>query len=123
MRLRSSDRKTKMIVLKYRREDFHTFTKSRTLSAPTDRTSDVIQIASELLDEMRRHEPRPVRLIGVSLGSLVSKGTPSQLSLFDDQDHQLAEQKVDSVVDELSRKLGEKTVYRAASHQWRTRKR
>lgn len=123
MRLRRSDRKTTMVTLKYRREDFHTFTKSRTLPAPTDRTGDLVQIASDLLDEMRRHEPRPVRLLGVSLGTLVAKDTPTQLSLFDDQDQKLAQRKVDSVVDELSKQLGETSVYRAASHQWRSRKR
>ncbi|QEF97231.1 DNA polymerase IV [Stieleria maiorica] len=121
MRLRRSQRMTSTITLKYRREDFKTFTKSRTLPAPTDQTGKVIQVAVELLEEMRRNEPRAVRLLGVSLGSLVGSDRPVQLSLFDDPQQQQAERKVDQVVDQLSQKLGAKTVYRAASHRWRHR--
>ncbi|WP_372894689.1 DNA polymerase IV [Stieleria sp.] len=121
MRLRTSKQKTATITLKYRREDFKTFTKSRSTGSPTDRTGDVIQIASELLDQMRHSEPRAVRLLGVSLGSLVASDRPVQLSLFDDPRQQQAERKVDQVVDQLSQQLGAKTVYRAASHRWRNR--
>lgn len=121
MRLRRSGQKTATIVLKYRREDFHTFTKSRTLNAPTDRTGDLIQVASELLQEMRTAEPRPVRLLGVSLASLVPADTPTQLSLFEDPEQRQAERKVDQVMDQLSKQLGDRTVYRAASHDWRNR--
>lgn len=122
MRLRRSQRKTATVILKYRREDFQTFTKSRTLDTPTDRTSEIITVASGLLGEMRRNEPRPVRLLGVSLGSLATTNAPTQLSLFDDPQQRQAERKVDEVVDQLAKQLGDKTVYRAASHRWRNRK-
>ena len=71
---------------------------------------------------MRLSEPRPVRLLGVALGSLVANQTPTQLSLFEDPLQKQAERRVDRVVDELSNQLGDKTVYRAASHRWRKRK-
>ncbi|MCO8120934.1 DNA polymerase IV [Stieleria sp. TO1_6] len=119
MRLRHSQQKTGAVVLKYRREDFRTFTKSQTLDAPTDQTSRIIQVACGLLAKMRQHEPRPVRLIGVSLGSFVGGQTATQLSLLDDQDQQHAERKVDAVMDELSAKIGQRKIYRAASHHWR----
>jgi DNA polymerase-4 len=122
MRMRRGKRKAGTVVLKYRREDFQTFTKSRKLDSPTNQTTEIIQIASELLDMMRQSEPRPVRLIGVSLGSLVDGDSPIQMSLFDDQEQKNAERIVDNVVDQLSQKLGDKTVYRAASHRWRNRK-
>lgn len=121
MRLRRSELKTATVILKYRREDFRTFTKSRKLHSPTDRTNDIIQVAHELLGTMRAQQPRPVRLIGVSLGSLVAGDTPVQMSLFDDQQQKQAERTVDDVMDQLSKKLGGKTVYRAASHRWRNR--
>lgn len=122
MRLRRSELKTTTVILKYRREDFRTFTKSRKLGAPTDQTTDILQVALKLLDTMREQEPRPVRLIGVSLASLVSGDTAVQMSLFDDQQQKQAQRTVDDVVDQLAKKLGEKTVYRAASHHWRNRK-
>jgi DNA polymerase-4 len=121
MRLRRSRRKTKTVILKYRREDFHTFTKSKTLDRPTEGTGEIIEVASELLDAMRREEPRPVRLLGVSLGSLVPSDTPTQQSLFDVQDQKQAERKVDEVVDQLAKRLGNESIYRAASHRWRNR--
>lgn len=121
MRLRRSEKKTSSIHLKYRREDFRTFSKSRALQTPTDQTNVIMSIATELLHEMRKREPRPVRLIGVSLGTLVGTDAPTQLSLFDDPDQRQAERKVDQVVDQLSKQLGEKSVYRAASHRWRKR--
>lgn len=122
MRLRRSEKKTSTITLKYRREDFETFTRSQTLSTPTDHTQEIIRIAAGLLSTMRRSEPRPVRLLGVALGSLVANQTPTQLSLFEDPIQKQAERRVDRVVDELSNQLGDKTVYRAASHRWRKRK-
>ncbi len=122
MRLRRGHRKAGAVVLKYRREDFHTFTKSRKLESATNQTSEIIQVALELLGAMRQTEPRPVRLIGISLASFVTDSTPIQMSLFDDQEQKKAERVVDNIVDQLSQKLGEKTVYRAASHRWRNRK-
>lgn len=122
MRLRRSERKASTVVLKYRREDFRTFSKSRTLDAPSDSTSELMQVACELLKLHRHDQPRPVRLIGVSLTGFVGLDTPQQLSLFDDQDNKRAERKIDQVVDQLANQLGDASVYRAASHSWRKRK-
>ncbi|MCC9602772.1 DNA polymerase IV [Stieleria sp. JC731] len=121
MRLRRHDRKAGSIGLKYRREDFRTFSKSKVLETPIDETSGIIRVASELLEMMRNTEPRPVRLIGVSLSSLVSSDTPTQLSLFDDPGQAQAERKVDRVIDKLADQLGDRGVYRAGSHNWRHR--
>ncbi len=65
---------------------------------------------------MRRRQPRPVRLIGVSVGSLTAKGTPKQLSLFELQEGESSQREVDKVVDSLSDQIGGDAVYRATSH-------
>lgn len=119
MRLRRSERKTTTITLKYRREDFRTFSKAKTLSSATDKTREIIDVACELLTTMREREPRPVRLIGVSLGGLVDGSTPTQLSLFEAPGQHASDRRVDKVVDELKQKLGDKSVYRGGSHRWR----
>ena len=119
MRLRRNCRKANTIVLKYRREDFRTFSRSKTIAAPTDNTTDIIQTATELLRQMRSKQPRPVRLIGVSLASLVAHDQPYQMSLFDDPSQKQSERKLDRVVDELVDRLGKQSVYRGASHRWR----
>lgn len=123
MRLRRSGRKTKSITVKYRREDFKTFTRSKTLETPTDQTRQIVRVALELLDQLRTREPRPVRLIGVSLGTLVDQSAPSQMMLFADAEQDKAQRRVDRVVDQLTQTLGNRAVYRAGSHRWRERKR
>ena len=122
MRLRRHSRKSTVATLKYRREDFRTFTRSKTMDVATDNTQVIIEVASQLLREMRSKEPRPVRLIGVSLGGLQASDRPIQMSLFENAQQKQAERKVDQVVDELSKQLGNQSVYRAASHSWRNRK-
>ena len=121
-RLRRSGRQTKTVSIKYRREDFQTFSHARTLPRPTDTTNEVLQTALELLDEMRRRQPRPVRLIGVSIGSLTEHDAPRQMSLFDMTENESSQQQVDQVVDELTTQLGKSAVYRAVSHDWIHRK-
>ncbi|MEO1525814.1 MAG: DNA polymerase IV [Planctomycetota bacterium] len=122
LRLRRHDRKCLTIGLKYRREDFRTFSRSITLPAATDSTTTILETATGLLDSMRRDEPRPVRLIGVSLSSLTSTEAPQQLSLFEDEEHRQAERSIDRVADELKDRLGQQSIYRGSSHQWRKRK-
>ena len=120
-RLRRSGREAKAVSIKYRREDFKTFTHAITLPRPTDITDQILQSALGLLDEMRERQPRPVRLIGVSVGSLTAVDAPRQLSLFDLSENEESQKQVDETVDELTRRLGKGSVYRAASHQWARR--
>ena len=76
----------------------------------------------ELLAEMRQVQPRPVRLIGVSAGSLTTGDQAEQMSLFELTDDNQSQKKLDGVVDELSQRLGKDAVYRATSHDWIHRK-
>ncbi len=117
-RLRRHGREAKTVGIKYRREDFQTFARSRTFAHPTDCTDQIFRGAVELLEEMRNRQPRPVRLIGVSVGSLTDPGAAKQMSLFDLQEGESSQRNVDRVVDSLSDQLGSNTVYRATSHQW-----
>ncbi|MGI9472880.1 MAG: Y-family DNA polymerase, partial [Rubripirellula sp.] len=121
-RLRRHDRLSKSVTIKYRREDFQTFAHSRTFGSATDSTDEIYRVASEMLDEMRSRQPRPVRLLGVSLGGLTTNSTPRQMSLFDSRQGQSSQHAIDKVVDQLSDQLGSDSVYRATSHDWLTRK-
>jgi DNA polymerase-4 len=121
-RLRHSGRRSKTVTLKYRREDFQTYSRSRTLTTVTDSTSQIMDVAMELLAEMRQVQPRPVRLIGVSAGSLTTGDQAEQMSLFELTDDNQSQKKLDGVVDELSQRLGKDAVYRATSHDWIHRK-
>ena len=85
---------------------------------PTPSTDEIFRNACELLDEMRSRQPRPVRLIGVSVGSLTLQDAPQQMSLFDLVDGESSQQQIDEVVDSLTDKLGGEALYRGTSHRW-----
>ena len=121
-RLRSARRFTSKVTLKYRRDDFKTFTRANTLSQPTDSTSDIFHVAEALLLEMRQRQPRGVRLVGVSLGSLSEIDAPQQLSLFAEESGQAGESKVDRLSDQISDMMGKNGLYRASSHGFIHRK-
>ncbi|SMP59333.1 DNA polymerase-4 [Neorhodopirellula lusitana] len=115
-RLRSAKRTASKVTLKYRRDDFKTYTRARKLSQPTDSTSEIFQVAETLLLEMRQRQPRGVRLVGVSLGSLSEIDAPQQLSLFAEESGQASESKLDRLSDQISGMVGKKGLYRASSH-------
>lgn len=121
-RLRRHGRQAKVVSIKYRREDFRTFSRSRSLRQPSDSTDEILQQAEQLLAEMRGRQPRPVRLIGVSVSSLTSSDAPRQLSLFDLREGETQSKQVDKVVDSLAETIGTDAVYRATSHNWVHRK-
>ena len=122
-RLRASDRECWGVSLKYRREDFRTFNRSHKLPRATASTSELIEASLALLNEMRREQPRPVRLIGVSAGSLTERNAPRQLQLFDLSEHQSDNRVIDQTIDKLRDQLGKHAVYRASSHAWLDRQR
>ncbi|MQA90638.1 MAG: DNA polymerase IV [Gemmatimonas sp.] len=70
------------ITVKLRYADFRDRSRSRTLvdSVQSDRV--IFSVARELLGDLRRHNERPVRLIGVSLTGLSDSPEPEQQSLI-----------------------------------------
>lgn len=121
-RLRRCDRLAGTVTLKYRREDFKTFSRARSFPQPTDSTSAIYQAAAELLRQMRQLQPRGVRLLGVSVSNLSDAQAPQQMMLFD-QDVNLASDRVDRLADTIAAKLGKDGLYRASSHSWIQNKR
>jgi DNA polymerase IV len=63
------------IGIKVRLNDFSTVTRARTLAAPTCEAEQVKQVALTLLEEYA--PPRPVRLLGVRVAGLASRGARS----------------------------------------------
>ncbi|HEY6877059.1 MAG TPA: DNA polymerase IV [Polyangiales bacterium] len=68
-------------TLKLRYGDFQTITRSRTFDEPFADARTLYRAARELLFHGTEAGKRPVRLIGVSVSSLVGEGDPEQLSL------------------------------------------
>ena len=116
-RLRHAQRLATTITLKYRREDFKTFNRVKTMAEPTDSTRLIYQTASELLAQMRVVQPRGVRLLGVSAGQLRDALAPRQMMLFEDETAR-ANDRIDRVADAIDAKIGKDGLYRASSHEW-----
>jgi DNA polymerase-4 len=80
VRLRAKALTCATVVVKIRRRDFTTYTRSRSFSPPTQDTPVVLGIARELLDGWLAEQPRAaVRLLGVGVASLAPA---AQLDLF-----------------------------------------
>ncbi len=79
-RLREAGLATRTLTLTIRYKGFDTYTRSKTLAAPTTLDSDIFAIFQELL-RAHRNVKRKVRLLGVSLGGF-SHGE-QQLNLLD----------------------------------------
>lgn len=102
-RLRHEGHAGRTVTLKVRFRDFSTTTASRTLSAPTDVTTEIRDAALALYAERIGPGHPPVRLLGVGVSGF---GPPDgdQLSLFD-QDRQRAG-RVDGVLDDIRARFG-----------------
>jgi DNA polymerase-4 len=94
-RARKRGIKARTVTLKLRYSDFHTLTRSRTVS-PTSSELELYPVVKELLVKARTRS-LPVRLLGLQLSNL---GVFQQLSLFDDYE------KVDAVVDDIRSRYG-----------------
>ena len=85
-RLRRAELAARTITLKVRFASFETVTRSRTLPAATDRTHDLVAVATQLLEGLRLERVR-VRLVGLGVSNLGDGEAARQLalgSLFED---------------------------------------
>jgi DNA polymerase-4 len=94
-RARKRHIKARTVTLKVRYADFHTLTRSRTMS-PTSSELELYPIVKEMLT-LARTRSLPLRLLGMQLSNL---GVFEQLSLFDHH------QKVNAVVDDIRERYG-----------------
>ena len=95
-RLRASDLRCRVVVLKARGADFATVTRSRTLSVPTDLAHDIWETVSSLYSAL----PTPAggfRLLGVRVEGLLRPDDGVQLLLGEDPRRGASERAADAV--------------------------
>ena len=95
-RLRASDLRCRVVVLKARGADFTTVTRSRTLSVPTDLAHDIWETVSSLYSAL----PTPAggfRLLGVRVEGLLRPDDGVQLLLGEDPRRGASERAADAV--------------------------
>jgi DNA polymerase IV len=102
-RLRSEKLFARCLTVKIRYTNFQTFTRSRTLPAPTCFDKEIFEVISDLLRQ-NISPGKTVRLLGVSASALQSSGW--QEPLFN-RDRRNAYEQLYKGIDELRRKYGE----------------
>jgi DNA polymerase-4 len=105
-RLRREELYARCLTVKIRYTNFHTITRSRTLSAPTCFDKEIFAVVSDLLGQ-NVGQGRAVRLLGVSASALQSTGWQEPLL---DRDRRKSLEQLYKGIDELRRKYGEATV-------------
>jgi DNA polymerase-4 len=118
--LRRAGLLARTVHLKVRTGDFTTWTRARTLAAPTDLTEAIVVAARELYRDRIRLGRRGVRLLGVGVDGLLPAapapgGTPraaTQGGLFKDPDEERA-RRAARVSDAVRERLGDDAITRA----------
>ncbi|MGI9332249.1 MAG: DNA polymerase IV [Gammaproteobacteria bacterium] len=103
-RLRRHGLKAQTVELKLRYGDFTTVTRSRTLPAPTDVTTELWASATQLLEEQLARRADPVRLLGTGVSGLGAEGK-RQADLFEQPKAERGA-KLDGVLDAISGRFG-----------------
>ena len=97
------------ITLKVKYSDFTRITRSATLSKSTDDGSEIYSTVLHLLKKTSV-DKRPVRLLGISLSHLSDHNSDGQLSLFDHQETAEKKKKLNTALDSLHERFGEKSI-------------
>ncbi|MGE5197938.1 MAG: DNA polymerase IV [Deltaproteobacteria bacterium] len=108
-RLRQDSLKGKTITLKIRLEGFHTYTRSATVSKPTNFEEVIWKQIKQLYDNFENKDKK-VRLVGVKVSGLSATGREE--SLFVDNEDEKKEQ-VHRALDKIKEKFGDAAIFRA----------
>ena len=108
-RMRHKGLKGKTITLKVKYFDFVQITRSTTLPKPIDDGLEIYSVACRLLKKTEVTK-KPIRLLGISLSQLSFLGSGTQLSLFDQDPSSQKRQRLNTVLDSLYEKFGDKSV-------------
>jgi DNA polymerase-4 len=107
-RLRAGGLCAKTLTLKLRDAEFHTITRSSTLSEPTSITQTLWQTAEVLFLKWYNTSARPLRLLGFGVSGLLHERV-GQSSLFPDPEAEKQKQ-VDKVFDAIRQRYGHRAV-------------
>jgi len=108
-RMRQDGVTGKTVTLKVKYSDFVQITRSTTLPKFTDDALEIYSAVCRLLEKTEVAK-RPTRLLGISLAQLNVLGIGTQLSLFDQDKSSKKRQRLNTALDSLYEKFGEKSV-------------
>jgi len=111
-RLRRHKLRAAGVTLKIRYGAFKTITRSATLPAPTDATTDLMAAAQATFDAWVKSSFQPVRLIGMSAARLGGQG--GQMDLFSDPGKERL-RRLDGTLDRINTRFGKQAIRRGNS--------
>lgn len=119
-RLRRNGLSGRTVHLKVRFSDFRTVTRAKTLANATNVTAEIADAAVELLtDRIATAETQAIRLLGVGVSGF-DDSEQRQLTLFDESEHDAAQQ-LDAAADEIRRRFGRESLTRGSSMMHQTK--
>lgn len=112
-KLRAHRLKCSTVQLTIRDKDFNTITRQKGITP----TNALHNIATECLSlfNARWEAGKPVRMLTVTAASLSDTDSPSQLSIFDEEEKSEKHEKVDAAMDAIKQKFGDSLVFRAGN--------
>ncbi len=116
-RMREAGLKGRTVNLKLRFDDFHTITRSQTISVSTDQTDTIWKTARMLLRDAFKAQTSPIRLVGLGMANFGDAGEQKDLfSLVTEktgQPHKGA--LIDRLSDDIRHRFGDKSIARGKS--------
>jgi DNA polymerase-4 len=106
--LRGLGKKGLTVTLKIKFKDFSSITRSKTLTRPTDITTEILEASRKLLAAEKL--PQPVRLIGTGVSNF--RFVQAELPLMPDANRKRS-QKLDQAMDRIRDKFGSTSILRA----------
>jgi len=108
-RMRHKSLTGKTVTLKVKYFDFVQITRSTTLPKSINDGLEIYSAACRLLEKTEAAK-KPIRLLGISLSQLSFLGIGTQLALFDQDQSSQKRQRLNTVLDSLYERFGDKSV-------------
>ena len=109
LRMRREEVRGSTVSLKVKYSDFTQITRAATLPEPTDDSMEIYATSCRLLKKTAVGK-RPVRLLGISLSQLSSLAGEKQLFLFDQDKGYQKRKNLNTALDSICDKFGEKSI-------------
>ena len=109
LRMRRGEIRGSTVSLKVKYSDFKQITRAATLPEPTDDSMEIYSTSCRLLKKTAVGK-RPVRLLGISLSQLSSPEGEKQLFLFDQDKGHRKRKNLNTALDSICDKFGEKSI-------------
>lgn len=111
-RLEKKELKAYTITMQLKYNNFVVVTRSRTLDKPTNNSKEMFRVIQELFED-HYDDNYGIRLVGVGASKLVeAKEVVEQMNIFDDFETADKEQKINRIIGQINKDIGEKSLVR-----------